>query len=129
MNTRTSRSTLIGTFGVALALALPLLLLLPRPAVADLLVSSYGTHQVLRYDSSTGAFLGAFVSEGSGGLFGPVGLTFGPDGNLYVSDEITSQVLRYDGSTGAFLDARIEATVIRGGQRVGVPVVLAPARD
>ena len=52
------------------ALALALVLLLPRPAAADLLVSS--NHQeVLRYDGSTGAFLGAFVPAGSGGLDEP----------------------------------------------------------
>jgi streptogramin lyase len=87
------------------ALALPFVLLLPHPAAADLLVSSWNTDEVLRYDDSTGAFLGAFVSAGSGGLGAPRGLTFGPDGNLYVNSFGTDQVLRYDGSTGAFLDA------------------------
>ena len=42
---------------------------------------------------------------GSGGLVRAQGLTFGPDGNLYVSSSVNDQVLRYDGSTGAFLDA------------------------
>jgi PEP-CTERM motif len=86
------------------ALALPLLLLLHHPAAADLLVSSRGTAQVLRYDGSTGAFLDAFVPAGSGGLDTPEGLTFGPDGNLYVSSVGTAQVLRYDGTTGAFIE-------------------------
>ena len=53
------------------ALALALVLLLPRPAAADLLVLSNDTNEVLRYDGGTGAFLGAFVSAGSGGLDGP----------------------------------------------------------
>jgi streptogramin lyase len=35
---------------------------------------------------------------------GPIGLTFGPDGNLYVSSFFTDQVLRCNGSTGAFID-------------------------
>ena len=51
-------------------LALLLLLLLNHPAAADLLVSSFGTDQVLRYNGSTGAFLDAFVIVGSGGLDG-----------------------------------------------------------
>jgi hypothetical protein len=97
------------------ALALPLLLLLPRPAAADLLVSSGGTDQVLRYDGTTGAFIDAFVSAGSGGLDQPSGLTFGPDGNLYVTSfsfppsPFLNHVLRYDGSTGAFLDVFVSA--------------------
>ena len=43
--------------------------------------------QVLRYNGTTGAFIDAFVSSGSGGLDMPSGLTFGPDGNLYVVPE------------------------------------------
>jgi len=33
------------------------------------------------------------------------GVTFGPDGNLYVGSFLGNQVLRYDGATGAYLDA------------------------
>jgi hypothetical protein len=62
------------------ALALALVLLLPRPAAADLLVVSTGTNEVLRYDGATGAFIDAFVTAGSGGLVDPSGITFGPDG-------------------------------------------------
>lgn len=60
---------------------------------------------VRRYDGNTGAFIDVFVPAGSGGLNLPSGLTFGPDGNLYVGD-FTSQgaVRRYDGKTGAFID-------------------------
>lgn len=72
-------------------------------AQADLLVSSLNTDSVLRYDSTTGAFLGTFAS--GGGLNNPVGLTFGPDGHLYVGSAATDSVLRYDGTTGAFLDS------------------------
>ena len=71
----------------------------------------HDTDEVLRYDGSTGAFLGAFVSAGSGGLDDPTGLAFGPDGNLYVGSffDRVDQVLRYDGATGAFLDAFVSA--------------------
>ena len=51
-------------------------------AQQELLVSSNNTNEVLRYDRATGAFLGAFVTAGSGGLVGPRGLAFGPDGAL-----------------------------------------------
>jgi hypothetical protein len=62
---------------------------------------------VQRYDGTTGAFIDIFGS--GGGLDGPIGLTFGPDGNLYVSSAGTDQVLRYDGTTGTFIDAFVSA--------------------
>jgi outer membrane protein assembly factor BamB len=67
-----------------------------------LLVASSSSNQVLAYDAATGAFLGVFAS--GGGLSGPYGLAFGPDGNLYVSSFNTNQILRYNGATGAFID-------------------------
>jgi PEP-CTERM motif len=57
------------------ALVLAFLLLLP-PAAADLLVSSSGTDQVLRYDGTAGAFLDVFAS--GGGLNRPRFLVFTP---------------------------------------------------
>jgi hypothetical protein len=84
---------------------------------------------ILRYEGpagpNPGAFLGAFVPTGSGGLNTPLGLLFGPDASgdgqqdLYVSSAAldvynfthahpgTSEVLVYDGVTGAFLETLI----------------------
>src|SRR5262249_23928796 len=59
-------------------------------------------NQIKRFDAITGAFVDVFVPSGSGGLSGPAGMTFGPDGNLYVTNS-DSSVLRFDGSTGASL--------------------------
>ena len=73
-------------------------------ARGDFFVGSGHDSDVLRYDNS-GTFIGVFVYPGSGGLSGPRGLTFGPDGNLYVSSVDTGQVLRYNGTTGTFIDA------------------------
>jgi hypothetical protein len=70
----------------------------------NLYVASDGTNNVLRYDGTTGEFLGVFVVAGSGGLNQPEGLVFGPDGRLYVGSGGTNNVLRYDGNSGAFLD-------------------------
>lgn len=76
----------------------------PTVARADsiLLVSSDRSNSVLSFDQTTGAFLGPFVSAGSGGLTRPGGEAVGPDGNLYVSSNTTNQILRYSGS-GEFL--------------------------
>ena len=64
-----------------LGLTLPLILLsgllVALPAQAqELFVSSVFTDQVLRYNGTTGAFIDAFVTAGSGGLNGPVFLVF-----------------------------------------------------
>src|SRR5262249_12760994 len=65
---------------------------------------------------TTGAFLGAFVPSGSGGLDHPRGLVIGPDGNLYVvGGTLTGgdAVLRFQGPTGpapgAFLGTFVAA--------------------
>jgi DNA-binding beta-propeller fold protein YncE len=66
---------------------------------------------VLRYDGTTGAFLGQFVD--STHLTSPRGIIFGPDGNLYVSDGTgdtdgsginDGRIVRYNGVTGSFID-------------------------
>ena len=92
-----------------LVMAMVSLLMVASAPAAELLVSSEATDQVLRYDGMTGAFLGAFVTAGSGGLKFPQGLAFGPDGTLYVSSPGSDQVLRYDGTTGAFLNVFVAA--------------------
>jgi hypothetical protein len=89
----------------------------------DLYVASITLNSVLRYDGTTGAFEGAFVLAGSGGLKGPLGLTFGPDGNLYVASSqlfdftqgraSPGSILRFEGpngpSPGAFLGTFVPA--------------------
>jgi DNA-binding beta-propeller fold protein YncE len=72
--------------------------------VGNLYVTSRVNNEILRYDGSTGTFLGVFAT---GGQNGPVDLTFGPDGNLYVLNSPGGQleVLRFNGVTGIFIDA------------------------
>ena len=55
---------------------------------------------MLRYDGGTGAFIDAFVPGGAGLVY-PLGLTFGPDGALYVASRGPQAVLRFDAGTGA----------------------------
>ena len=66
-----------------------------------LYVSSSATHQVLRYDGTTGAFLDVFVSDSL--LRTPFSLAFGPSGDLFVSSGSQHEVRRYDGASGEFL--------------------------
>ena len=82
-----------------------------RAAAQDLLVSTFTGHSVSRFDGATGAYLGEFVTPGSGGLRKADGICFGPDGNLYVGDSAGMEnpntpgtVIRYNGRTGAFID-------------------------
>ena len=96
----------------------------------DLYVVSTGTDSVLRYDGTTGAFLGEFVASGSGGLQGPVTMTFGPDGDLYVADFYSSDlaVKRFEGPSGptpgAFIDTFVPAG--SGGLRAPSGLIFGP---
>src|SRR5262245_2756498 len=77
--------------------------------------ASIDNGKVLRYNGTTGAFLSTFVDNiphgfvvtdpqtQEGFAIGPLGLAFGPDGNLYVSNDFTNTVQRYSGTTGASL--------------------------
>ena len=91
---------------------------------AYLYVSSYLSNEVLKYNAATGAFLGALVTNGRGGLSGANSLAFRPDVNLsynlYVLSTGNSSVLRYDangdpkGISGALGDAVFIASGING---------------
>jgi streptogramin lyase len=75
---------------------------------AGLLVTN-GNNSVLQFDSTTGAFINAFVPAGSGGLDDPRGLALGPTGDLFVSSFGTNSVLRYNGITGAFVSVFVSS--------------------
>jgi DNA-binding beta-propeller fold protein YncE len=75
------------------------------PHDLDLYVVSRLTDSIKRYDGSTGAYLGDFVASGGGGLSEALGVTFGPDGNLYVASGSffgtnSSAVFRFEGPAG-----------------------------
>ncbi len=73
-------------------------------------------NQVLRIDPATLTIVGAFVADDpstredeTGGLDGPTGAIFGPDGNLYVASFDNDRVLRFDGVSGGFLNTFVAA--------------------
>jgi DNA-binding beta-propeller fold protein YncE len=70
-----------------------------------LLINSFYTNNVLLFDLETGEFIDVFAEAEE--LDGPNGITFGPDGYLYVSSYNNASVLRFDGETGEFIDVFI----------------------
>src|SRR5690349_11330320 len=76
------------------------------PVAADeILVGSYNSATVGRFDLNTGAGLGVLPNAPQG----PQCMAIGPDGKLYVATEIGNCVLRYDAQTYAFIDTFIAA--------------------
>lgn len=90
------------TSGVLFAVAQP-----ARADRAKLLVGSGGDDSVIAFDEQSGRSLGELIPSGSGGLVEPDSMSWGPDGQLYISSGRTpeeSAILRYDAHTGAFID-------------------------
>jgi sugar lactone lactonase YvrE len=69
-------------------------------SAGNLYISNFGDGNIVLYDGTNQSIL---VPAGSGDLFSPAGLQFGPDGNLYVVDLLIGAVRKYDPSTGASL--------------------------
>ena len=66
-------------------------------------LTSGQTSSVLRFDGTTGAFIGDIADSSQ--VSSPRGICFGPDGNLYVAEgKGPGTILRFDGTTGAFID-------------------------
>lgn len=61
-----------------------------------------GPNKIVLLDNN-GNYLGDFVASGAGGLHGPTGMAYGPDGNLYVANASAgaNNILEFNGLTGA----------------------------
>ena len=57
---------------------------------------------VTRFDGPTGAFIDTFIPNGPSGVTSGHGLTFGPDGNLYVSSQFAGNVDVFVARTHSF---------------------------
>jgi DNA-binding beta-propeller fold protein YncE len=68
-----------------------------------LFVGDYSTSSVKRFDGTTGVFLDQQALSGDFGPGNPMGMAFGPDGNLYVADNLNNSVDRLNGTTGALI--------------------------
>lgn len=92
---------------------------------------------VTRFDGKTGEFKGFddphanFIPLFQDGRFqfGPGGLAFGPDGNLYLSDPHDNSVHRYQGPFGANPGAFINTFVSSGHGGLNVPTKLVFGPD
>ncbi|MDB5350556.1 MAG: regulatory domain of in-like proprotein convertase [Planctomycetota bacterium] len=69
----------------------------------EILVGSFKTDEIYRFDAHTGVFIDHFIAAGSGALHGPTGFTFASDGSFYVSSGNSNEILHYRGSDGQFL--------------------------
>ncbi|WP_223278453.1 Vgb family protein [Nostoc sp. 'Peltigera membranacea cyanobiont' 232] len=67
-------------------------------ADAELLIGNSDSNSIIIFDEQTGNFKGNFTTPGSGGLRSPDDLTFGGDGNLYVSSGGDSGLNLFDPS-------------------------------
>lgn len=84
-------------------------------ARADLFISSYGGHALVRFDSHTGKELGRCAQGRATPINNPAAVILGPDGCLYVSCLERNSILRFNAATGAFIDTFVKPPLGPGG--------------
>ncbi|MBS1721806.1 MAG: NHL repeat-containing protein [Armatimonadetes bacterium] len=73
------------------------------PDGTSVLVTNVSGNRILRYDISTGQFLGNFATEAQGGLNSTRGLAIGPEGDIYVCSQGTRSIKRFHWPGGEYL--------------------------
>lgn len=79
----------------------------------NLYVANFGPIPLVeKFNGSTGAFIlnAASNTGGANDLKNPISVTFGADGDLYVTSLLTNEVLKYDPATGNFLGVFVPST-------------------
>ena len=80
----------------------------------DLIVSSWNTNELLRFDLISGEFKGVFSSDPI--LDGPGNMVIGPDNRLYVGNfgqgGDGNAILRFDENTGQFIDEFVSSSLL-----------------
>ena len=78
-------------------------------ADGNLLVLNEFSHNVLKFNGSSGAFIGSFIDSATlsgAGISDPDDMEVGPDGKLYIMshfNEAGNNIHKFDASTGAYL--------------------------
>ena len=80
-----------------------------------LLVASFGTDQILRYDTVTGKMMDIFINDDEGHMDCPEGLLLLPD-RLLVASFLNDRVLSYHPETGAFQEVFARGHYLDGPQ-------------
>jgi streptogramin lyase len=76
---------------------------------SELLVSSFFSNAITRYDTTTGSVVGSY----SGGtVSGALGMRVGPDGLLYVCSEGNNTIQRFNTTTHAYVDTFITGSAL-----------------
>ncbi len=70
---------------------------------AGMVVSGFGSANVLLYNLASDTFLGEFVAAGASDLGQPAGMAFLPNGDLLVGDTAALSIRRFDGVTGDYV--------------------------
>lgn len=89
--------------------------------------SLYG--RILKFDGSTGEFLGEFISGDdltANGLNFPEDLLFGPDGDIYISGLGGGGVQKFDGTTGAYEETIIDTNPFTGKDLIAAGLNFGP---